>query len=155
MLKSTTRIDPPPPSGATTAWATALNASTSHGGVSITLLALAMVDDVMRITAVFRVSGHSTLRVSNVPTLEVVAPDGRTAALLEARWQPQGALGWASWIYERNGLPVGRLDARIRQLEVAPRVGGKASEQEGPWTFHLLVDEPSGVDARPAPEPGA
>jgi hypothetical protein len=156
LKASETRIDPAPPSSVDVPWAVALNATDTHDDVSVTLLTLSVVDDLMRITALLRVSGHTGLRVLSMPTLEVATPDGQAAALLEARMQPRGAVGWASWTYERHGVAPGRIDARIDRMELAHRIGGNTCEQvEGPWTFHLAVETPVRGDAEPASGPGA
>jgi hypothetical protein len=130
------------------AWAAAINATAEHDGVAVTLLTLAVVDDLVRITGLIRAGDRSGLRLTSVPSLELVGlPDGAELRLLHARAQPHTAVTWASWTFERPTPVPSRLEARLAQLELEYRVGGTARiAVVGPWEFSFPVSRPAPAD---------
>lgn len=130
------------------AWAVAINATAEHDGVAVTLLTLAVVDDLVRITGLIRAGDTTGLRLTTVPSLELVGlPDGAELRLLHARAQPHTAVTWASWTFERPTLVPSRLEARLARLELEYRVGGTARiEAVGPWEFSFPVSRPAPAD---------
>ena len=133
-------------------WASALNATTEHADISVTLLALAVAGDVMRVTGLVQIRGRSTVRIATIPTLQVATPDGAVMRLLDAHMRPSGAVSWMSWTYERPGVVPGRLRARIEQIEIEHMLGGATQEGVvGPWTFQFAVHPPTpGAAATPS-----
>jgi hypothetical protein len=136
-------------------WATALNATDEHDEIAVTLLSLAMVDRLMRLTGVLRVGTRTGLRIATIPSLEVMLPDGTPVQLVDARMQPYGGVSWVSWTFERLGIVPGRIAARIDHIELMHQVGGNARmEMSGPWAFSLAVHPPN-LDATADPSGGS
>lgn len=129
-------------------WTTALNATAECQDVSITLLALDVVDGLMRMSALLRVGDRPEMRVATIPTLEVALPDGTPLPMVDARVVPQGRVSWMSWTYERPlSVPVG-LEGRIANV-VLEYHGGRSPRIDipGPWDFSVLVRPPELLEA--------
>jgi hypothetical protein len=56
-------------------WASALNATVECDEISVTLLALDVVDGLLRLTGIVRVGDRPDIRVASIPQLEVAFPD--------------------------------------------------------------------------------
>lgn len=130
------------------AWASAINETAVHDAVEVTLLTLAVVDDLVRITGLVRVRDRTDLRLTSVPPLDLVGlPGGSELRLLHARAQPHTAVTWTSWTYERPEPVPSRLEARLARLELEYRIGGAARiEAVGPWEFSFPVSQPAPTD---------
>ncbi|MDA8238158.1 MAG: hypothetical protein M0T75_09815 [Chloroflexi bacterium] len=134
------------------AWATALNATDEREEISITLLAMDVVDDLLRMNGLLRVSRRPDVRVATVPALEVALPDGTPLALIDAHVLPQGRIVWMSWTFERPSRAPDGLEGRIRNVVLEYRGGGSARiDVAGPWAFSLPVRPPGRRDAVAAP----
>jgi hypothetical protein len=132
------------PSFADVPWATALNATAECGEISVTLLALDVVDDLLRLTGVLRVGDRPDIRVATIPSLEIAFPDGAPLSMVDARVIPHGRLAWMSWTYERPAIVPECLEGRIGHIEF--EFGGTRPARidvEGPWAFSLLVRPPA------------
>lgn len=126
------------------AWAAALNATAEHEEVTVTLLTLAVVDDLMRVTGLLRVRSRTDVRIATIPSLEMAQPDGIALRLVDARAQPHGRVTWVSWTYERPEIVPDRLEGRIEHVELAYRLGGAARvDVPGPWAFTFPVRRPT------------
>jgi hypothetical protein len=124
-------------------WASALNATAEHDGIAVTLLALAVVDEHLRLTGVVRVHRRDT-RVATIPLLEMVVPGGARLPMVDARVQPHATIVWVAWTYERPEIIPDRFEARISHIELEYRVGGTARvDVPGPWEFSLLARPPA------------
>jgi hypothetical protein len=132
------RVDPGPP------WASALNATAEHADIAVTLLAMAVAGDVVRVTGLVEVRGRTSVRIASIPALEVLTADGVAMRLLDAHMQPSGAVSWMSWTYDRPGIVSGRYGARIDHIELEHMLGGATQmDVPGPWSFALAVHPPS------------
>lgn len=128
---------------AATPWASALNATVACDEISVTLLALDVVDDLLRLTGIVRVGDRPDIRVASIPQLEIAFPDAGPLSLVDAHLMPHGRLTWMSWTYERSGVVPERLEATIRNIVFEYRGTRPARlEVEGPWCFALRVRPP-------------
>ena len=129
----------PAPLGST-AWAFALNRTALTDDVEVTLLAFTVVEAVVRVSALVRVRRRRDLRLSRVPELAISTLDGPRLTPLTAHVLPQGDLAWVSWVFERPKPVLVEYEARIEQLDLAYRVGGRSEESaRGPWAFHFRL----------------
>jgi len=129
----------PAPLGST-AWAFALNRTALTDDVEVTLLAFTVVEAVVRVSALVRVRRRRDLRLSRVPELAISTLDGPRLTQLTAHVLPQGDLAWVSWVFERPKPVLVEYEARIEQLDLAYRVGGRSEESaRGPWVFHFRL----------------
>lgn len=129
----------PAPLGST-AWAFALNRTALTDDVEVTLLAFTVVEAVVRISALVRVRRRHDLRLARVPDLTISALDGPRLTQLAAHVLPQGEQAWVSWVFERPKPVLVEYEARIEQLDLAYRVGGRSEEAaRGPWVFHFRL----------------
>jgi hypothetical protein len=125
-------------------WATALNATTSSGDICITLLALDVVGDVLRLTALLQMLDSPGIRVATAPSLEVAFPDGTRLSILDSHVLPHGQTAWLSWTYERPGILPESFRGTIGHVEFAYRAGGnRRLDVAGPWDFSCTVQPPS------------
>lgn len=123
-------------------WAVALNATAASDGISVTLLAFAVVDDVIQVSGVVRVVGRPNVLLSNIPTLDLASLDGPPLARVRAHGLPSGRAVWVSWSYERPGVVHGAYEARIDQIDLAYRAGGIVKEVvAGPWLFAFDISD--------------
>lgn len=135
-------VSTPPDAGPP--WATALNVTDEHDEIAVTLLSLAMVDGLMRLSGVLRVRTRTDLRMATIPSLEVALSDGTPVRLVDARMQPYGRVNWASWTFARLGIVPGRIAAPIDHIEFKHQVGGTARmDMPRPWAFSLAVRPPT------------
>jgi len=126
-------------------WAVALNATAASDDISLTLLALAVVDDVIHISGVVRVSGRAEVRLSSIPNLRLASVDGPPLELIRAHGLPGGAMVWVSWTYKRPPVVRRQYEARVEQIDLVYRAGRVVNESApGPWIFVFSVrdDEP-------------
>jgi hypothetical protein len=125
-------------------WASALNATVECDEISVTLLALDIVDDLLRLTGVIRVGDRPDIRVASIPSLEIVFPDGMPLPMVDAHLMPHGRLAWTSWTYERPAVVPERLEATISHIVFEYRGTRTARlDVEGPWSFSLVVRPPA------------
>ena len=123
-------------------WAVALNATAVSEGISVTLLALAAVDDVVQVSGVVRVVGRPNVQLSSIPTLDLTMLDRPPLALVRAHGLPSGQAVWMSWTYQRPGPLHGACRARLDRIDLAYRAGGLVKEAvSGPWVFAFDVSE--------------
>src|SRR5450759_512138 len=109
-------------------WAVALNETAATDEVTITLLTLAVVDDVSRVSGIVRVIRRSDLRLSNVPALTLATLDGAPLGLLRAHALPNGPMFWVSWTYGRLAEVYTAYEGRIDRIDLtygARRVSGR------------------------------
>jgi hypothetical protein len=128
-------------------WAAALNETAECDEISVTLLALDVVDDLMRLTGVIRVGDRPDIAVASIPSLEVSYADGAPLAMVDARVLPHGRLAWMSWTYERPAIVPERLEAKISNIVFEFRGTRPARiDVRGPWAFSLHVRRPPLLD---------
>jgi hypothetical protein len=132
-------------------WASALNATAERAEIAVTLLALAVAGDLVRVTGLVQVRGHTSVRIASIPRLHVAMPEGDAMRPLDAHIQPSGAVSWVSWTFERPAIVPDRLRARIDHIELEHMLGGATQmDVPGPWSFSFAVHPPSVGAAAPA-----
>ena len=132
-------------------WAVALNRTAATDEISVTLLALAVVDDVLRISGIVRVEHRAEVRLLSVPTLLLAALDGPPLELIGAHARPTAHHVWVSWIYERPPGVPGEYEAQIDHIDLAWRAGHAVQEViPGPWVFRFQVPDPGDPDTHPS-----
>lgn len=138
-------------------WAVALNSTAASDGVCVTLLALAVVDDVVHVSGVIQVVGRPNVQLSSIPTLDLASLDGHSLDLVRAHGLPGGRQVWVSWTYERPARFMSAGEARIDRIDLAYRAGGLVKEAvSGPWVFALDLSDVGSGGVRPASgEPAA
>jgi hypothetical protein len=126
-------------------WAVALNETAATDDITVTLLALAAVDEVVRVSGIMRLLRHSDLRLSNVPALDLATLDGVPLSLLRAHALPDGAMFWVSWIYGRPADVCTGYKGRIDHIELSLGAGNgvRVAAVPGSWTFTFRVPEGS------------
>jgi hypothetical protein len=135
-------------------WAVALNSTASNDDVTVTLLALAVVDDVIRVSGVVRVVGRPNALLSSIPTLSLATLDGPPLGMLRAHGLPSGQRVWVSWTFERPAAVARDYEGRIDQFDLAYRAGRFVKEAvTGPWVFTFSVPDGSPSGARPCRGP--
>ena len=134
----------PAPDSAAGPWSAALNATAEVGEISVTLLAVDVVDDQLCLTGVLRMGERPNLRLTTIPTLELATPQGTTLVLIDARVMPRGRLAWMWWTFERPASVPLRLEASIPNIVFAYRAAPLSqTDVVGPWRFSLLVTPPT------------
>ncbi len=130
-------------------WAVALNETASTDEIKVTLLALAVVDDVIRVSGVVRVVRRPDVRLSNIPTLTLATLDGAPLGLIGAHALPSGRTVWVSWIFERPADVSTGYEGRIDHIDLAYRAGGVVrTALPGPWDFTFNVPNGRGTGSR-------
>ena len=130
-------------------WAVALNKTAATDEIKVTLLALAVVDDVVRVSGIVRVVRRPDVRLSNTPTLSLATLDGSPLGLIGAHILPNGPMAWVSWTYERPVDVRTEYGGRIDHIELAYRAGGVVQETvPGPWVFTFSVPNGSAPSGR-------
>ncbi len=125
-------------------WAFALNETAASDDIEVTLLALTLVDDVVRVSGLVRVVRRPDVRVANIPSLALATLDGPPLALVGGHVLPYGRVVWVSWTYERPALAHTEYAGRIDRIDLAYRAGGVVREDvPGPWVFTFRVPDPS------------
>lgn len=123
-------------------WAVALNETATSDGINVSLLALAVVDDVVQVSGVVRVVGRPNVQLSSIPTLDLASLDGPPLGLVRAHGLPGGRQVWVSWTYERPVAVHGAYEARIERIDLAYRAGGLVKEAvSGPWVFAFDISK--------------
>ncbi len=123
--------------------ALALNETHLSGGIEITLLAVAVVDDLVRVSGVLRAGHRPDVRLVHVPQLSVSRSDGSALSLVSAHLIPHGAMAWVSWVYERPARTTDEYEGRIERVELTFRRGGQPEDDPGgPWIFHFRLPQP-------------
>ncbi len=133
-------------------WAAALNATAECDEITVTLLALDVVDDLLRLTGLLRVGRRPDVRVATIPSLELALPDGTPLPMLDAHVMPRGRIAWMSWTYERPAIVPRRLEGRISHI-VMEFQGARSARIDvpGPWDFSLLVRPPAPFEVVASP----
>ena len=126
-------------------WAVALNVTAATDDITVTLLGLAVVDEVIRVSGIMRLLRHSDLRLSNVPALVLATHDGAPLELLRAHALPNGAMFWVSWMYGRRAEVCTGYEGRIDHIDLALGAGNgvRVAGVPGPWVFTFNVPEGS------------
>ncbi len=126
-------------------WAVALNETAATDDITVTLLALAVVDEVVRVSGIMRLLRHSDLRLSNVPALVLTTLAGAPLGLLRAHALPNGAMFWVSWTYGRPADVCTGYKGRIDQVDLALGAGNgvRVATVPGPWIFAFSVPKGS------------
>jgi len=126
-------------------WAVALNATAATDDITVTLLTLAVVEEVLRVSGIMRLLRHSDLRLSNVPALDLATRDGAPLSLLRAHALPNGAMFWVSWIYARPADVCTGYKGRIDHIDLSLGAGNgvRVAAVPGPWIFRFRVPEGS------------
>ncbi len=122
----------------------ALNETTTCAGIEVTLLALVVVDELVRVSGIVRVRRPVDLGPSSVPTLSIRALDEAPLLALGAHLLTQGpGAVWVSWLYRRPVQIPGRYEARIDRIDLGIRGGRRPPEAvAGPWVFAFGVATP-------------
>jgi len=130
-------------------WAVALNETAASDEIEVTLLAFAVVDDLVRVSGLVRVLRRPDVRLASVPTLALATLDGPPLALVGAHVMPHGRVLWVSWIYQRPADILVEYDGRIDHFELTYRAGGIVRETApGPWVFSFRIPgraQPNGM----------
>ena len=135
--------DPAPASGGAP-WSAALNATADVGEISVTLLAVDVVEDQLCLTGVLRMGDRPDLRVMTIPTMQLATPQGTSLLLVDARVMPRGRLAWMWWTFERPASVPQCLEASIPNIVFEYRAAPLSRRDvEGPWRFSLLVTPPT------------
>jgi hypothetical protein len=130
-------------------WAVALNETAATDEIRVTLLALAVVDDVIRVSGIVRVVRRPDVRLSSVPTLTLASLDGPPLGLTGAHVLPNGRTVWVSWTYGRPADVCREYEGRIDHIDLAYRAGGVVREAvRGPWVFSFSVPNGSTLGGR-------
>ena len=126
-------------------WAVALNETAVTDDITVTLLALAVVDDIVRVSGIMRLLRHSDLRLSNVPALDLATLERVPLGLLRAHALPNGPMFWVSWIYGRPTDVCTGYKGRIDHIDLAQSAGNgvRVVAVPGPWNFTFSVAEGS------------
>lgn len=133
-------------------WAVALNETAATDEIRVTLLTLAVVDDVIRVSGLVRVVRRPDVRLANIPTLTLATPDGAPLPLIRGHVLPHGRVAWISWTYERPAQVCAAYEGRIDHIDLAYRAGGVVREDvPGPWVFTFRIPDPSQFDGRSQP----
>lgn len=131
-------------------WAFALNETAASDDIEVTLLALALVDDIVRVSGLVRVVRRPDVRLTNIPSLTLATLDGPPLALIGGHVLPYGRIAWVSWMYERPALVHTGYRARIDHIDLAYRAGGVVREDvPGPWVFAFRVPDRREFDGHP------
>jgi hypothetical protein len=130
-------------------WAVALNETAATDDVKVTLLALAVVDDIIRISGIVQVVRRPDVRFSNIPALTLAMLDGPPLGLLGAHVLPNGRRVWVSWTYERPAKVCTEYEGRIDGIDLAYRAGGVVQvSMPGPWVFRFAIPKGRGLRSR-------
>jgi hypothetical protein len=125
-------------------WAVALNETAATDEIRVTLLALAAIDAVIRVSGVVRVVGRPDVKLASVPTLVLGTIDGPQLGLVGAHVLPTRGMVWVSWIFERPADICTEYEGRIEQIGLTYRAGGVAQQVlAGPWIFTFSVPNES------------
>jgi hypothetical protein len=130
-------------------WAVALNEAAATDDITVTLPALAVVDEVIRVSGIVHLIRRSDLRLSNVPAPTLATLDGAPLGLLRAHALPNGAMSWVSWTYGRPAEVCTGYEGRIDRIDLA--YGARSVVREGvpgPWAFGFCVPNGSGLGGR-------
>jgi hypothetical protein len=127
---------PPAHRGEGPPWAIALNQTASSNDVRVTLLALTVVADVIRISGIIEHARRTDVHLAGVPALVLVTVDGTPLNLIRAHVLPNERLVWASWTYPRPAHVRTAYSGRIDQIDLAYGASRVARETViGPWLF--------------------
>jgi len=122
-------------------WAVALNETAATDDIAVTLLTLAVADEIIRISGLMRLLRRSGMRLSSLPALTLGTVDGAPLELLRAHALPDGAMFWVSWLYRRPAEILSGYEGRIDHMDLAD--GARMETVSGPWVF--TFDVPNGI----------
>jgi hypothetical protein len=129
-------------------WAAAINETAVTDDITVTLLAFAVVGEVIRVSGLMRLVRRSDLRLTSVPALTLATLDGAPLGLLRAHALPSGPMFWVSWTYERPAEVCTGYEGRIDRVDLAYNTRSVVREAvPGPWVFTFSVpngSEPGG-----------
>lgn len=119
----------------------ALNETATCDDIEVTLLALIVVDEVVRVSGLVWIRRRVDVGLSNVPTLSVSTLAGSPLLAVGAHLLPYGPeAAWVSWLYQRPVQVLGAWEARIDRIDIAHRRGRWLPEPvAGPWDFAFRV----------------
>jgi hypothetical protein len=121
-------------------WAFAVNEMAEHSDVEITLLSLVVVEQLVRMTGLVRVRNRPDVRLASVPDMALSGHDGQALTLVSGHVQPQGAIAWVSWLFQRPARIISVYEARIDRINLDYRVGKRSPQpQAGPWLFRFQL----------------
>ena len=160
MREASSTLDRDPVTGADTAatqgdqidpWAFAINVSTRHSDIEITLCSFVIVDRLIRITSLVRVQSRPDVRLASIPALILTSAGGVPLTPVSAHVLPQGAMSWVSWLFERPAELFDEYEGRIERLDLDFLIGKRAPlAQPGPWSFKFsLSSAPAGTIGSP------
>lgn len=119
-------------------WAFPLNRTRTSERVEISLLALVVVDGLVRISGLVRV-GRPDLRLAHAPELLMSQLDAPPMTARGTHVVPTGELTWVSWDFERPPAVLVAYRGQVDRLELA-RGGGRGELTiHGPWVFEFDV----------------
>ena len=127
-------------------WAFAINVSSRHSDIEITLCSYVIVDQLIRVTSLVRVQSRPDVRLSSIPALLLTSAGGVPVIPVSAHVLPQGAISWVSWLFERPDVILDEYEGRIDRLDLDFLIGKRAPlAQPGPWQFKFsLTSAPAG-----------
>jgi hypothetical protein len=117
-------------------WGVALNTTAAANDVEVSLVALAVVDDVVRVSGLIRALHRPDARLADIPSLRLAAVDRPPLSLVAAHGLPHCRVIWMAWAYARPPAVLTEYEGRIEQVDLAYRAGGVVREAvPGPWLF--------------------
>ncbi|MGZ8761128.1 MAG: hypothetical protein ACXWXV_11245 [Aeromicrobium sp.] len=132
-------------------WATALNRTARTDDITVTLLAFTVLEEVVHVSGLLRLTRRSDMRLSNLPTLTLVTLDGAPLELLQAHALPNGPMFWMSWTFGRPADVYGEYEGRIDHVDLAQSHGTTRDTVSGPWVFTFGVAKRNEPGRRPVP----
>jgi hypothetical protein len=122
-----------------------LNETATCEDVEVTLLALVVVDDLVRISGYVRIGRRLDIALSGVPTLAVSTVHGSLLRQVGVHLLPHGPKAtWVSWLYERPVTLFSRYEARIDRIELGHWGGRRPPDPvSGPWDFAFTLPTPA------------
>ncbi len=119
-------------------WAFSVNESARQDDIEITLLTFTVLDDLVRISAIFRLGTRSDARLASIPELALCGGDQGALDRVSAHALPQRQLVWVSWLYKRPVEVLSAYEARIDSVEVSHDVGrGLPVAHLDRWAFRF------------------
>ena len=140
-LDTVARVATPATSRSGLPWAFALNETATCDDIDVTLLALIVVDEAVRVSGLVWIRRRVDVGLSNVPTLSVSTLAGSPLLPVGGHLLPYGReAAWVSWLYRRPVQVLGAWEARIDRIDIAHRRGRWVPEPvAGPWNFAFRV----------------
>jgi hypothetical protein len=118
----------------------AISVTSANEDVEATLLALAVVDDILSVWGLLRVAHRPEVRLSSIPALSLAVRDGVPLQPIGAHAKPQGGLIWVTWTFQRPRHDATKLHGRIDHVDIEWRGGRFVREDlQGPWEFTIQI----------------